>query len=109
MLAMTNRPSTKAAEDGNRRAGRAPVMAAGKVLVAPVGFTAASANDPANSEAVGKRSAGTGANALEMTCSTDSGTVGRIRRTDGTSPLKRRAITACGVGPVKGGSPARTS
>ena len=63
----------------------------------------------ANSAAVAKRSAGTKASARLMAWSTASGTAGRTRRTLGTSPAMRLAITACAVGPVCGGSPASSS
>jgi hypothetical protein len=70
---------------------------------------AAAASAWAICAAVANRSAATGASARWIACSTASGTLGRARRTRGTSPLSRRAITACAVGPVNGGSPASIS
>ncbi len=63
----------------------------------------------ANSAALPNRSAGTGASARRIAWSNSSGTLGRPRRTLGTGSVKRLPITACAVGPVKGGSPASIS
>ena len=72
---------------------------------AATGATSASANSPHEAN----RSAGAGDNARRIASSTAAGTVGRTRRTDGTSPEKRLAMMACAVGPVNGGSPASSS
>jgi hypothetical protein len=63
----------------------------------------------ANSAAVGKRSAGDFAIARDTACSTGSGTVSRDRRSGGTWSTKRLTMIACGVLPVKGGTPASIS
>jgi hypothetical protein len=74
-----------------------------------VGDGCAVTNARVNSAAVANRSAGTSASAFCTAVSTAGGTVGRKRLSGGAGWMNRFATTACGVGPVKGGSPASIS
>ena len=62
----------------------------------------------AKSAAVGYRSTGVRASARETAASTVSGT-SRVVRTFGIGDTNRLAMIACGVMPVKGGSPVSIS
>src|SRR5262245_43738441 len=66
-------------------------------------------NAAAKAAEVAKRSAGADASALAIAASTDDGIWGRNTRTDGTGPVSCLAMTACGVGPLNGGSPVSIS
>ena len=57
----------------------------------------------------GEATAGTGARAFLTATSMAAGASGRSRRKDGAEVASRFAMTACGVGPVNGGSPASIS
>ena len=78
-------------------------MGTSGVVVAPV------VSARTNSLVVAGRSAGSVAMPWRIASSMVGATVGRIRRTLGAGSLKRRAMTACAVGPVNGGSPASIS
>jgi hypothetical protein len=86
----------------NRR--RAPLPGPVWTSCSPTGASSARAN----SAALVNRSAGERANARVIACSIPSET-SRIVRRCGTGSLKRFAMMACAVGPVKGGSPASIS
>ena len=59
--------------------------------------------------AVGNRSAGTRASARAASASTARGTLSRIVVIVRGASVSRRAMMACAVGPVNGGSPASIS
>ena len=73
----------------------------------PARYAASSAS--ANAIAEGKRSAGTFASARSMASWNASVTVGRTICNDGGRSPRWRAMSACAVRPVKGGSPASIS
>ncbi len=77
-------------------------------LVTPADSPENLANAVPNSAALPNRSAGVRASARASTCSSAGGT-SRTAPRCGTGSVKRLAITAWGVGPVKGGSPASIS
>ena len=69
----------------------------------------AAANAAPKPETVANRSAGALASAVMTTRSTSSGTDGRTTRIDRGSSICCRAMIACAVEPVWGGSPASIS
>jgi hypothetical protein len=94
LTAIANASASKAAGDTRRR--RSAGVAAGPSACA-------------NAAAVGKRSAGLLARARARADRTCGGTPSRSTPTSGAGVAKRLAMTACGVAPVKGGSPASIS
>ena len=109
----TPRPSRKPSP--RRSAGRRDSGTAGREIVGAAGATDVGAAVPdsssarANSAAVANRSAGDFARARAVAPATPSGTVSRTSRSGRGDSSIRRAIIACAVGAVKGGSPASIS
>ena len=106
---MRNPSPNAVAATGNRRPPLADAAGASGTLRRgpwPVGATCSAR---ANSAALGKRSAATGASALLTAWPTCSGTLGRACETSGAGALSRFTMSACIVGAVNGGSPASIS
>ena len=105
-------PSTARGTRHRRRApGRTPPTPPGPPAVqrlAPV-TRDGRASASANSVVVGKRSAGTFARARRMASSAASGIVARTIEGGETVSSECRAMMACAVGPVNGGSPTSIS